>query len=239
MEHSTFTGMSKSPLDSLPPELRNTIYSLVLISEEAPIVVSCEAASTSNAPRRYTYLPGILATCRQARAEATNMFFTLNTFELRIKPRQARDMFQPRQDEARHLWAFLDSLKLARFPIPPKILVRIDRSFSHVGVRQSVSGREIMHQLSETRKFALGQRISNMTCIIETSWGENSISTTIDLANLYASVSQRKQEIELQHPRAHFPKSGIGMATFWHWKTLQFICDASWLGNMSQVWGMR
>ena len=57
-------------LIALPAELRNTIYSLVLV-EQAPIAI------------KRNIEPGLLATNHQIRAEAMAVFYSMNTFQSR------------------------------------------------------------------------------------------------------------------------------------------------------------
>lgn len=68
--------MEHSPLATLPPELRNRIYELVIINAK-PIRVS----STHHHGRTKTWKPpGLLRTCRQIAAEATAAYYSRNTF---------------------------------------------------------------------------------------------------------------------------------------------------------------
>lgn len=72
-----------SPLLSLAAELRNTIYRLVLIPPH-PIDVS---------NLRHPSEPGLLATCKQVRREATGMYYSENEFSISMgvdNPDQSR-----------------------------------------------------------------------------------------------------------------------------------------------------
>ena len=60
----------------LPPELRNKIYSFALVEDNA-IMVSERSDITGDPP---VWVPGLLATNRQVRTEATPIFYGENTF---------------------------------------------------------------------------------------------------------------------------------------------------------------
>ncbi|KAF2214294.1 hypothetical protein CERZMDRAFT_83024 [Cercospora zeae-maydis SCOH1-5] len=145
--------MDASPFGSFPAEIRNNIYERVLLSEN-PIPVTCKAAATPGAPRKYKYLPGLLAICKRIRSECEQTFFKRNTFDLSLAPRPAKIDFTPYRDEAHALWAFLHGLQRSRFPTPKHITTRISRIFGHISALASLSftGGEICHQLNEIEK---------------------------------------------------------------------------------------
>ncbi|KAK4494755.1 hypothetical protein PRZ48_014111 [Zasmidium cellare] len=82
--------MQTSRLLTLPPELRNKIYTLVLV-QGAPIQISERSTKPSLAARgataHYTRLlePPFLLTCRQIRHEALPIFYGENVFFTAIK----------------------------------------------------------------------------------------------------------------------------------------------------------
>lgn len=66
--------MDQSPLQKLPPELRNRIYELALL-ERLPIAVS------THGPNEKATTP-LLQTCRQIRVEASAIYYSGNTFDI-------------------------------------------------------------------------------------------------------------------------------------------------------------
>lgn len=73
-----------SLLLSLPPELRNTIYTLVLVSEE-PILVDPNTDTTETGDRYepdnvVIMEPALLRTCRSTRSEASQLYYSNNVF---------------------------------------------------------------------------------------------------------------------------------------------------------------
>lgn len=68
----------KSRLLALPAELRNAIYSLVLV-EPSDIVIST---------KHYSQPPALLATCRQVREEASSLYYSLNRFHFMVSDSQ-------------------------------------------------------------------------------------------------------------------------------------------------------
>lgn len=68
---------SSSPLLELPPELRNTIYCLILIDGE-PTELNANSITTPNCT-------ALLQTCTQIRSEATALFLASNSFQISIK----------------------------------------------------------------------------------------------------------------------------------------------------------
>ncbi|KAK5122923.1 hypothetical protein LTR85_003488 [Meristemomyces frigidus] len=69
--HGDINMARPSPIFKLPPELRNMIYDLVILSD-TPLDVMTE------------YEPGLAWTCRQARSEIGVQFYTRSTFELQV-----------------------------------------------------------------------------------------------------------------------------------------------------------
>ncbi|KAK4888440.1 hypothetical protein LTR27_012663 [Elasticomyces elasticus] len=67
----------KSALLSLPPELRNRIYTLALSSAE-PVIISLSDGLSK---------PSLLKVCRSVTAETTQLYYASNTFELHLAPR--------------------------------------------------------------------------------------------------------------------------------------------------------
>ncbi|KAI7370787.1 hypothetical protein KC328_g17681, partial [Hortaea werneckii] len=65
-----------SPLLTLPPELRNKIYSLALTSP----------SKTTPSKTGHLKHPALLQTCVQIRREATQMYFAQTTFQLHLNP---------------------------------------------------------------------------------------------------------------------------------------------------------
>ena len=65
--------MESSPLARLPPELRNTIYEMVVL-EEDPIDIEADQTTLAFP------IPGLLRTCSQLCAEASSIFYGRNIF---------------------------------------------------------------------------------------------------------------------------------------------------------------
>ncbi|RMY58255.1 hypothetical protein D0865_02706 [Hortaea werneckii] len=65
-----------SPLLTLPPELRNKIYSLALTSP----------SKLTPSKTGHLKLPALLQTCVQIRLEATQMWFAQTTFQIPLNP---------------------------------------------------------------------------------------------------------------------------------------------------------
>jgi len=70
---ATEDGIMKSPLLELPPELRNRIYSDVLVQATTVHVTTTTAKPNWN-------VPSLLHTCRQIRSEASGIYYSSNTF---------------------------------------------------------------------------------------------------------------------------------------------------------------
>ncbi|KAM3421991.1 hypothetical protein BST61_g2368 [Cercospora zeina] len=220
--------MDASPLGGLPAEIRNNIYDLVLLSED-PIQVTCEAAATPGAPRRYKFLPGLLATCKQICSESEQIFFKRNTFNVNIAPRPAKIDFRPYCDEAHALWAFLNGLKRSRFPTPKHITLRISRSFGRISARDSqyFNGAETCHQLNEIEKFTIGWRIEKVECVIESSWGFTATPeiANIDMRNVRGSIRAAFDAFEEKYENGWVSCQAETVLASFHWKVLRCLND--------------
>lgn len=78
------TIMDTSPLGSLPPELRNFIYELVLIQPSNVCVYKTTRLENSllHFDCEYVNARAILQTCRQTRQESRPVFFSCNAFKV-------------------------------------------------------------------------------------------------------------------------------------------------------------
>ncbi|PIB00785.1 hypothetical protein CB0940_02163 [Cercospora beticola] len=236
--------MDSSPFGTLPAELRNDIYELVLLSEE-PILVHCEAAATPGVPRKYRYLPGIIATCKQVRNECEQIFFKRNTSQVGISPRPAKIELTPYRDEAHALWAFLNGLQRVHFSMPKHITFKISRSYSQLScsISQHFQGAEIRHLLYEIEKFTLGRQIEKVECEIESTWGITATheSTVIDMNNMSHSAITGFGAFLDKYPsgtRAYHPDS---IVCHFHWKVMKNLsvaCEAREEKRLAkQEWG--
>lgn len=87
--------MDNSPLATLPPELRNRVYELVLCSDK-PVVITHHPGKgpRQRAAERHEHLLALTTTCKIIRSESTKMFYALNRFAIRKGTRStARDVF--------------------------------------------------------------------------------------------------------------------------------------------------
>lgn len=92
--------MEASPLQTLPPELRNNIYEQVLVNEDIVALYRAESefthimgAESGNEESSHhlilfkgdhPYPVALCFTCRQIQKEALPLFFAQNTFEVRL-----------------------------------------------------------------------------------------------------------------------------------------------------------
>ncbi|KAK3720782.1 hypothetical protein LTR37_003445 [Vermiconidia calcicola] len=86
--------MDRSPLARLPAETRNQIYELALtipdvITLEEDRVTGCWKRTTGHKYQAKNLL-GLAEACEQLSRECTQLFFTVNTFELRIRDLDSR-----------------------------------------------------------------------------------------------------------------------------------------------------
>lgn len=82
--------MDASPLGTLPGELRNRIYELVLV-KPTPIVLDFSIAGTKWPTGLDTNALALTATCKQIRGESVHLFSSRNTFVLDLGDN--RDMY--------------------------------------------------------------------------------------------------------------------------------------------------
>ncbi|GIZ38688.1 hypothetical protein CKM354_000209500 [Cercospora kikuchii] len=221
--------MDSSPFGTLPAEIRNDIYELVLLSEE-PILVHCEAAATPGVPRKYRYLPGLIATCKQIRRESEQIFFKRNTFHVSIAPRPAKIEFAPYRDEAHAFWAFLNGVQRIGFSTPKHITVKISRSYSQLGtsIGPYFQGAEIRHLLLEIEKFTLGRGIEKVECEIESTWGFTATreSTIIGMNNMSRSAISGFAAYLEKYPLGYLAYHPDGIVCHFHWKVLKTLSIA-------------
>lgn len=81
-----FNSLTRNPIIMgslllLPPELRNEVYELCLISN-MPLDIQCLDAST---PHEHGLTPSLLHTCRQIYQEANGILYGLNIFRVRVR----------------------------------------------------------------------------------------------------------------------------------------------------------
>lgn len=216
--------MESSPLGSLPGELRNEIYRLALCEKE-PIEVECQAATYPGVPRRYRFLPGLLVTCKQARAEASEVYLADNTFKLQINPSAATQLLRLGQDDARHFWAFLAHLRCAGLPPPSNIVVYIRRIYSDVKARadRSMYAREVADQLYEITQLAVRDAPgSRVVCRLQASWGCAVAEKDLEiLPDITTSAVREMEVLQRDTGSTHFRC----MAAFFLWTDLEYIAS--------------
>ncbi|KAI6847083.1 hypothetical protein KC332_g2657 [Hortaea werneckii] len=116
--HPTPTTRQTSPLLTLPPELRNKIYSLALTSS---------SAKPRPTPTGRLQRPALLKTNVQLRAETTQMWFAQTSFQLSLNPSNLSNL--------QHFLANLGPANLA-------VLGGLELQYTHcVGGGQAVGGR--------------------------------------------------------------------------------------------------
>lgn len=214
--------MENSLLGTLPAEMRNTIWSLVLCDPE-PVRVELPKSLFSPERHKYRYLPGLLASCKQARDEGRQMFLASNTFQLETPSRPASVCTPPNLDEGVRLRAFLHHLDRAGLPPPASLVIRIRRSYSGVSVRDSPLpyGREMPQQLREVIVLTAHAGIPNVVCRLETSFGFSAVRTAdISMGDFRRSARSEIERLEQESKSDHFPRTPCGMAMLYMWTTL-------------------
>ncbi|KAK3679791.1 hypothetical protein LTR78_000167 [Recurvomyces mirabilis] len=95
-----------SRLLDLCPELRNAIYTHTLVSHEN-IVVSHDLE---------TKMPSLFATCRQIREETYAMFYSLNSFTVRVSDKQKSTAMDWLKDKSRNTASLIKNMTLEYDP---------------------------------------------------------------------------------------------------------------------------
>lgn len=109
---------ASSRVFGLPAELRNTIYSLVLV-ESSQVVISVE---------RRNQPPALLATCTQVREEAASIYYSLNHFHFLVSDAESDTpllWLSPRNDQV------LRSIKkfTIEYSLTAHVLADMDNAF--------------------------------------------------------------------------------------------------------------
>lgn len=91
--------MDNSPLSRLPAELRNTIYTLVLVTGKETVL--CE---TNDNESFHWQPPALLHACSQLRLEASPIYYAANIFTVNCKLRENFEELHERTDAALAAW---------------------------------------------------------------------------------------------------------------------------------------
>lgn len=76
-------GLQSSPLNSLPPELRNKIWEMVMVN---PKGLNFSGQTAATACPQITWALSLMATCRQIRSETKYLLLDLNDINIHIDP---------------------------------------------------------------------------------------------------------------------------------------------------------
>ncbi|RMZ07191.1 hypothetical protein D0862_04350 [Hortaea werneckii] len=115
------TNQQTSPLLTLPPELRNRIYSLALTSNS-----KINPTKTGLLKR-----PALLQTSHQIRAEATQMWFACNAFQLPLNPSHPTNLHNFLSSTGKANLAVLGKLELQY-----AVCVAAGDSYTHPSTKQ-------------------------------------------------------------------------------------------------------
>lgn len=169
--------MDSSTLGRLSAELRNVIYSLVL-SADKPISLTTDRPYGKLRLTELEVIEGsveeplkqpvaIAAVCRQMRSEATQMFYHVNSFDIRY----TTQVNSYHRDEARLLQKFCDTIGSANVSALRHVTLTFNRYRYELEWVGTENRRHIKHQLLALRAFAA--KHSKCRLVVRIEWRDD------------------------------------------------------------------